>query len=152
MSHARQQIRDAVFTQLGTSIGGGVGSNKFKSRVYPHDTLPCVSVYTRNDQVDVDSSAMGDSRGHVLEIVVECRVKATTGYDDTLDDIASSVESLIAADTTLNDRVKDIDLISTIIDLSDESDQPTVLGVMTFETIYRYERTDPERIIGLFYP
>ena len=151
MSHARQQVRDAVFTQLGTNIGGGVGSNKFKSRVYPHDTLPCVSVYTRNDQLDLDSSAMGDERGHTLEVVVECRAKVTTGYDDTLDDIALSVESLIATDSTLGQKVKDIDLISTIIDLSDDSDQPTALAVMTFEAIYRYRRTDPEKIIGLLY-
>lgn len=148
MSHARQQIRDAAFTQLGTTIGGGVGSNKFKSRVYPCDTLPCVSVYTRNDQVDYDSSGMDGTRGHILELVVECRVKATTGYDDTLDDIAASVETLIASDTTLGGRVKDIDLISTIIDLSDDSDQPALLAVMTFEVVYRYNRTDPETILG----
>ena len=53
MAHARKQIRD----QLKTTLTGltTTGSNVFNSRVYDHDALPCISIYTLSEELGDES-------------------------------------------------------------------------------------------------
>jgi len=49
MSHARQQVRDAVVTAV-TGLTT-TSTRVYASRVYPHDSLPSLAVYTLEEEI-----------------------------------------------------------------------------------------------------
>ena len=145
MSHARQQIRD----QLKTTLTGLVttGSNVFDSRVYDHDVLPSLSIYTLSEELGEESA---NKQLRMLSVVVEVRAKATTNLDNTLDTIGAEVESAIFAsgDTTLNGKCKDFDFEAVDIELSGDQDQPVGLMSMRFVALYRVDKSDVTTLIS----
>ena len=144
MSHARQQIRDQLKTTLtGLSI---TGDNVFASRVYPHELLPSLAIYTTGEELGDES---GTRQLRLLNIVVEARVKAVGNFDDTLDSIGAEIETAIftEGDTTLGGTCKDIDLDGVEIEYSGESDQPTALMHMRFVALYRVDKRDVTTLI-----
>ena len=90
MSHVRQQIRD----QLKTTLTGlaTTGANVFDSRVYDHDVVPSLTIYTLSEELGEESA---NKQLRLLSIVVEARAKATTNLDNTLDTIGAEVEAAI---------------------------------------------------------
>ena len=143
--HARQQIRDklkATLTGLATT-----GANVFDSRVYPHDALPSIAIYTLNEELGSES---GLKQMRLLNIVLEIRAKATSNLDNTLDTISAEVEAAIFAsgDTTLSGKCKDIDFDGVEIELSGDSEQPVGLMIMRFACLYRVDKTDVETLIS----
>lgn len=145
MSHARQQIRD----QLKTTLTGlaTTGSNVFDSRVYDHDVLPSLSIYTLSEELGEESA---NKQLRMLSVVVEVRAKATTNLDNTLDTIGAEVESAIFAggDTTLSGKCKDIDFDGVDIELSADSEQPAGLMSMRFVCLYRVDKSDVTTLIS----
>jgi hypothetical protein len=144
MSHVRQQIRD----QLKTTLTGltTTGDNVFASRVYPHELLPSLAIYTTSEELGEES---GTRQLRLLNIVVEARVKAVGNFDDTLDNIGAEIETAIFAnDTTLGGLCKDIDLDGVEIEYSGESDQPTALMHMRFVALYRVDKSDVTTLIS----
>lgn len=146
MAHARQQIRD----QLKTTLTGltTTGSNVFNSRVYDHDALPSLAIYTLNEELGDED--LGNKQFRALNVVVEARVKATTSMDDTLDTIGAEVETALFAsgDRTLNGKCKDFDYAGVDIELSGEADQPTGLMTMRFVALYRVDKSDVQTLIS----
>ena len=141
--HARQTIREAIaalVTGLATT-----GANVYQSRVYPHDTLPCLTIYAVNEPV-VDVIFNG-TQSRELSLVIEGRAKATSNLDDTLDTIAAEVEAAVMADQYLTGRVKLIELSETEIDYFDEIEQPAGIVKLTFIVSYRTNETDPTTLI-----
>jgi hypothetical protein len=145
MSHVRQQIRD----QLKTTLTGlsTTGANVFDSRVYDHDALPSLTIYTLSEELGEESA---NKQLRLLSIVVEARAKATTNLDNTLDTIGAEVEAAIFAsgDTTLNGKCKDIDFEGIDIELSGDSDQPVGLMSMRFACLYRVNKSDVTTLIS----
>jgi len=145
MSHVRQQIRD----QLKTTLTGlaTTGVNVYSSRVYDHDALPSLTIYSLSEELGEES---GNKQLRMLNIMVEIRAQATTNLDDTLDTISAEVEDAIFAggDTTLSGTCKDIDFDGLDIELSGDADQPTGMMTMRFLAMYRVDKTDVETLIN----
>ncbi len=145
MSHVRQQIRD----QLKTTLTGltTTGSNVFDSRVYDHDALPSLAIYTLSEELGEESA---NKQMRILNIVVEARAKANTNLDNTLDLIGSEVEAAIfsSGDTTLNGKCKDIDFEGVDIELSGDAEKPVGLMIMRFVALYRVDKSDVTTLIS----
>ena len=145
MAHARKQIRDQLMTTL-TGLTT-TGSNVFNSRVYDHDALPCISVYTLSEELGDESE---NKQFRMLNVMVEVRAKAADNLEDQLDQIGAEIEDAIFAngDTTLSDTCKEFDYDGLDIELSGEAEQPFGLMTMRFMAMYRVNKTDVETIIA----
>lgn len=143
MPHARQQIREAV----GTLLTGLVttGPNVFESRVYPHDKLPAIAIYTLNEAVEATTQEGNQTRRLVL--LVEGRAKVNSDVDDTLDDIAAEVETALLADQDLGGLIKILELSETEIELMDDLEKPAGIIRPLFNVIYRANESDPSTLI-----
>ncbi len=145
MSHVRQQIRD----QLKTTLTGlaTTGANVFASRVYDHDALPSLAIYTLSEELGSESA---NKQMRLLNIVLEVRAKATTNLDNTLDTISAEIEAALfsSGDTTLSGKCKDIDFEGVDIELSGDSDQPVGLMTMRFACLYRVDKADVTTLIS----
>ena len=155
MSHARQQIREAIQSEL-TGLTT-TGSNVFVSRAYPvnDESLPCLKIYNGPDEMVPEASSMGDNRAYNLAIIIEVKVRPAadvddglTNYDDLLDTICAEVQAALTADDTLGGLVKDMDLVSTEFEADDETENETGSATMVWSSLYRIDRTDPETIIA----
>jgi len=145
MSHARQQIREAIVTLLDaiTDVTGYVKP----FRTAPHDRSPDIVVYTTTDEImhqyDADNKYI-----HALTVEVEIRKKANDTLDDDLDALCSKVEVKMFTDPTLGGKVKQTELIQTDIKFDGEGNKDTGLATLTFEVWYRTVRTAPETIVA----
>lgn len=146
MAHARQQIRD----QLKTTLTGltTTGSRVFNSRVYDHDALPSLAIYTLSEELGDED--LGNKQIRALNVVVEARAKATTNMDNTLDTIGAEVEAALFAsgDITLNGKCKEFNYDGADIELSGDADQPTGLLTMRFVALYRVDKSDVQTLIS----
>ena len=145
MAHARKQIRDQLMTTL-TGLTT-TGSNVFNSRVYDHDALPCISVYTLSEELGDESY---NKQFRMLNVMVEVRAKAADSLEDDLDKIGAEIEDAIFnnGDTTLSNTCKEFDYDGLDIELSGEAEQPFGLMTMRFMAMYRVNKTDVETIIA----
>jgi len=145
MAHARKQIRDQLMTTL-TGLTT-TGSNVFNSRVYDHDALPCISIYTLSEELGDESH---NKQFRMLNVMVEVRAKAADNLEDDLDKIGAEIEDAIFAsgDTTLSNTCKDFDYDGLDIELSGEAEKPFGLMTMRFLAMYRVNKTDVETIIA----
>nr|BAR33994.1 phage minor tail protein U [uncultured Mediterranean phage uvMED] len=145
MAHARKQIRDQLMTTL-TGLTT-TGSRVFNSRVYDHDALPCISVYTLSEELGDESQ---NKQFRMLNVMVEVRAKAADSLEDDLDKIGAEIEDAIFAngDTTLSNTCKEFDYDGLDIELSGEAEQPFGLMTMRFMAMYRVNKTDVETIIA----
>lgn len=144
MSHVRKQIRDRVVvdvTNLATT-----GENVFQTRFYPLASakLPGLAVYTNSETIEATTVARPRTMVRTLEVIVEGYAQAKTGLDNTLDQINVEVEEAIAADSTLNNLVKDIKLTSVEVDYGADGEQPVGTIRMVFEAMYVTLETDAE--------
>ena len=113
MTHARQQIRERVagdVTGLTTT-----GSRVYQSRIYNLEKtdLPCLLVYSKNEDSERDTFRGTNGLARNLSIVIEGYQKGATNLDDSLDTIAEEVEEALGANATLNGLVKDLSIAST---------------------------------------
>ena len=141
--HVRQTIREAIaalVTGLNTT-----GTNVYQSRVYPHDTLPCLTVYTISESV-MDTLFDG-SQSRELSLVIEGRAKANANLDDTLDTISAEVETAIMTDQFLNDTINLIELVQTDAEYFDDIEQPCGVIRINFRVEYRVNESDPTTLI-----
>ena len=145
MAHARKQIRDQLMTTL-TGLTT-TESRVFNSRVYDHDALPCISVYTLSEELGDESQ---NKQFRMLNVMVEVRAKAADSLEDDLDKIGAEIEDAIFAngDTTLSNTCKEFDYDGLDIELSGEAEQPFGLMTMRFMAMYRVNKTDVETIIA----
>jgi len=143
MTHIRQQIRES----LATVISGltTTGENVYQSRVYPYDILPCLSVYTKEETAEYDSLSFPRSSRRELLLTIEIRAKESTDVDDKIDQISAEVEAAVSADITLGGISKDIQYQGIDIQLEGGTNQPTALGIMNYNIIYRVLETDAEQ-------
>ena len=143
MPHARQQIREAVVQAL-TGLQT-TGSNVYESRVYPHDVLPSLAVYTVRDEPRQEQT-LGQLVHRELTLVVEARAKPADGgptVDDQLDTICAEVEAALMADQTLGGLVQGTELQETEIELSGELERPVGIARMRWRIVYAIVATDP---------
>lgn len=147
MTHARDQIRDAVLaavTGLTTTK-----KNAFASRVHPvNDTeLPCVLVFTREETSERITMSPPRTMRNTLTVMVEGYVKLTNGYDDKLDKISVEVTKAIHNSTSLRSVVRDIYLINTSISLVGDVEKPVAVVSMSWAAEYLTKENDPETLV-----
>jgi len=94
MSHARQQIREALAARV-TGLTT-CGTRVFQSRMVPQETLPLLLV-TTNDE-EINPGTIGNIYERVLSVRIIGLAKATGSVDDTLDTIAAEVEVAMSAE------------------------------------------------------
>ena len=143
MSHARQQIREAVAT-LVTGLTT-TGSNVFQSRVYhlQASELPALLVYTNSETVERSHMTTGLVRE--LTLRVEGIAKALADIDDTLDTIGAEVEAALGGQEPAG--VEDLVLQSADVTINGEGEQQVGAIVMDFLVRYRTDQADPETIL-----
>lgn len=142
MSHARQQIREAVasaVTGLTTT-----GNRVFQSRVHSFgpEKLPALAVYTLDETVRYLSDERVQMR--TVDTVIEAYAKVSEDLDDTLDTICAEVETAMGADITLGGLAFDVVLARTTIGLSGEGDKPVGVARITYQISYQTDEGAPE--------
>ena len=143
MSHARQQIREAIAT-LVTGLTT-TGSNVFRSRVYrlQASELPALLVYTNSETVERSHMTTGLVRE--LTLRVEGIAKALANIDDTLDTIGAEVEAALGGQEPAG--VEDLVLQSADVTITGEGEQQVGAIVMDFLVRYRTDQAAPETIL-----
>ena len=143
MSHARQQIREAVATLVtGLTTTGG---NVFQSRVYrlQASELPALLVYTNSETVERSHMTSGLVRE--LTLRVEGIAKALVNIDDTLDTIGAEVEAALGGQEPAG--VEDLVLQSADVTINGEGEQQVGAIVMDYLVRYRTNEAAPETIL-----
>lgn len=150
MSHARQQIREAVASRV-TGLTT-TGSNVHESWVYSHDTLPDLSVYTGREIVLEEGKTLGNRQRIGLEIVIEARAKPAEGedsYDDQLDTICAEVQTAMAADSDLGGLMELCVYQGMDPDRSGALERPSGIARMLYRGIYRIAANAPQTLVPL---
>lgn len=142
MAHARQQIRDAVVTALGST-----GYNVFANRVNPYLTLPSLNVLTNQEDVRDDLGSMDDIQIRELRLIIECR-DIGSDTDDKLDVIIDAVVEAVLSDLTIRGLVFDITDDETSFSYSRDGANPIGLAEITFIVLYQTYGDDPSTIIS----
>lgn len=137
MSHARQQIREAVATAV-TGLTT-TGTRVFQSRMRPaaDSQVPCLLVTT--DKEDIESGIQNiQERG--LIVTIQGIAKGTTNLDDTLDTIAKEVETAVHGAGSLSGKVPGgLTLRSINVEFDDTLEKP--VGVIVMEYLAGYFTT-----------
>lgn len=143
--HLRKQIRDAAVTALTGNATTGAKVLRSRSLAVPEASRPCLLVYTKDEDSEVD--AMGADPGMLrsLELMIVGLGDATRdlALDDLLDRIAREVEAALMADRTLGGLAKSSWITDTEVTLTGEGEVEQGAVLMTFEVVYRTRQSDP---------
>ena len=146
MAHLRKQIRDNITSTL-TGLST-TGARVYQTRVYPvaANKLPGLAIYTENEEIETVTISPPRTQMRALTVTVEAYVKATTGYDNTIDQIALEVEEALTADITRGGLAKDTMILSFEADYSGEGDQPVGTGRISVRVDYSTLENDVETV------
>lgn len=143
MPHVRTQIRDAAIAAL-------TGLPTTQHRVYagrtrplPAHHEPALLVYTREEVSERDAAGRPPILAREVTLVVEGRVHVAVAPDDMLDQIASEVESALAADPRLAGKALDTMLRRTAIEALADGERHVGSVRMEFVVQYRTTQTAP---------
>ena len=145
MSHVRQQIREA-FGSACTGLSS-TGSNVFQSRSYPLEAadLPALCVFTLAETADdLEIGGSGRLITRILPVKIEGYARAATNIDDTLDTIASEVETAVANSSSIDALITDLRLISTDVSFSGEGDREIGQISLEYSVVYTTTFNNPE--------
>ena len=149
MSHARQQIRDAIATKV-TGLTTS-GARVYKSRVYPSGAvnLPGYCIYTLSDKLASEGDTLGQLQRWDLSVVIEARAKpsSATNLDEQLDLLISEAQTAMAGDPTLSGKVTHLRLVSVVMALSPDLERPAGMATMTWACSYTIEADVPGTLI-----
>ena len=152
MSHARQQIREAIESALSGIAGVTVFSSR-QTEKYDEANLPAITINTLTERLLADSQSINDLESdRELILTIEIRGKEITGIDDALDDIAVSIEDILGESEVFNiggsQAVKFMQLQGTDVEIDDRSlDRPVGLMTLTYVLVYRVSSADVETIL-----
>jgi hypothetical protein len=148
MPHARETIRNAavaLLTGLSTT-GARVYKDRLQSRPLETSELPCILVTTGGETVEGSTVHAPAVIQRELELQVIGVVRALTGLDDTLDDIALEVETALSGGT-LSTKA-DVALASIDEPSFDGSvDMPVARQTMRFRVTYATAANAPGTLI-----
>jgi hypothetical protein len=144
--HYRQQIREKVAT-LVTGLTT-TGSRVHQTRVYPLETLPALSVYTAEEEVQEDFEEMGEHTVVDITLRIEARSKKNADLDDELDTILSEVQTALAANITL-DSLAYWNFYQGVEnpEFTGEADQEHGLMVILYVVRTGFNRADPQTVV-----
>lgn len=129
--HLHKQIRTAIVTALTglTTTGSRVYANRLQP--LPDALSPTLLVTLDEERVEVWTIHSPYQQSRELGVTVAVVAKASSGLDDTLDQISKEVEVALAAGITVGSR--HLDLTYTGMSFSDEqADKPVGIKRMQF--------------------
>ena len=138
MPHPRQQIREAVVAALTGATAAG-------SRVYPtrwianrRSEMPVISVSITDEPVDDNGDSAPREYFRRPSILVEAFVGevAGTDVDDTVDDLATEIETAMDVDRFFGGVLSDSRLETTTINVDTEGDRLTGRLAITYAGLY----------------
>lgn len=145
MAHMHKQIRDRLVTVL-TGLSTTV-SNVFPQHVYAIPdgaNLPALAIFALEEEIEVSSMGNTPIYERRLELAVEGLAQSLAkGPSDTLATIAEEVEIAMAADPTLNDLVRNVELEKVEYFYTNEGSKPGGSIRLTFGIEYRTSASDP---------
>lgn len=146
MPTARQQIREALETQL-TGLAT-TGARVYTSRVYPlnEDNLPALRIFFERDSYS-EAYSSNESEWRELSIVVEAIARAVANLDDTLDTICGEVGDAISSNETLTGLVKFMQNERIDFEITDDGDRPFGMAVMRYTAHYVFDPENPNTIL-----
>lgn len=150
-NHVRTQIRDAAVNALDalTTTSTRCTGGRPKSRPIAESELPCLLVYTNEEESEPVSGQMGLRRmSRSVQLLVHGYAQGTGDIDATLDTIAKEVEAALMADPTLGALAKDTYLVGTVKDSDPEAKQPTWEVVLTFTCEYSTREASPDAALA----
>ncbi len=150
-NHVRTQIRDAAVALLDalTTTSTRCTGGRPKSRPIQETELPCLLVYTQEEESEPVSGQMGTRRlQRAVQLMVHGYAQGTGDIDATLDTIAKEVEEALAASPTLGGLCKDLYLTGTVKDSDPEAQQPTWEIVLTFTCEYATREDDADAALA----
>lgn len=135
MAHVRKQIREAAAT-LVTGLST-TGARVYQSRVYPlkDADLPCLLVYTEEEEVQGDVSVSTLILDRNMRLTVRGLAKQTANLDDTLDAMLEEVETVLNG-ATFSGKAKTTVLASARPQEDAIQDKPVGAMEMNFTVNY----------------
>ena len=143
MTHARENIRSSVETRVQSLTPTGDSVFAAKTTNLQTTQLPCLLIYTLDEECQPDTTMASSLLTRVLTLVIEGVAKDGDTIFDDLDDIAESVEIAMASDVQFGGKAKDSYLVSTEVDFNSEGDQIFGSIKLTYQFIYRTTTGDP---------
>lgn len=142
-NHLHKQIRDALVTAL-------TGLTTSSTRVYanrlqplPDSLSPTLLVYLDEERAEALTLHNPHTQERELAVAVDAVAKATSGLDDTLDQMSKEVEIALAPGITISGQ--NLPLIYTGMQFSDEqSDKPVGMKRMRFTCTYTAVNNAPD--------
>lgn len=134
MSHVRQQIREAAAAALNGLTT--TATRVYQSRLHPLDAtkLPCLLVNTDDEDVLGMKISSPDLLDRHLTLSIRAVAKVSANLDDTLDTMASEVETALGT-SVLGGLVKTLQLSGIVIDM-EQGDKP--VGIATLKYVANY--------------
>ena len=147
MSHARQQIREAVATALTTDLAGTATVTEGRTWIQQQPELPHVSVYTVTEESDQDQTSF-DALYRELALVCEITVKGVDGNaaSDALDVLAESIEQSLGTRRQVI-GIQDLYPESWDVTLTSDGDQVNGAASLTYSCQYRTVIGQPDLIV-----
>jgi hypothetical protein len=144
MPHVRKLLRDNLKSSL-TGLST-TGSNVYQSRVYPlaANKLPGLLIYSKSEDTEYQVMGLPRLQLRVVYFTVEIYVKATSLYDDSIDQICLEVEESLYANRTLGGSAKDCKIAGVEIDFGGDGDQPVGRATLTVEVQYQTREDNPD--------
>jgi hypothetical protein len=134
VTHARQQIREAVATAL-TGLTT-TSTRVYQSRMRPasDSMVPCLLITCDSEQIE---QTVQSRQYRLMTLIVQGIAKGTTTLDDTLDTIAAEVETALQAAGSLGGKVPGgLVLQRHQVEFDDSLDKPVGVIVMEFSAGY----------------
>ncbi len=124
MTHARQQLRDAVVTAV-TGLAT-TGTSVFTGRVYPmqESELPALVVNTIAESAEPQTLDFDTVVLRTVTVEIRGHARATADLADVLDGIAEEVETALAGMVTVGGTSVALEYAGAQIDFSGDVDQP----------------------------
>lgn len=144
--HARAQIRAAVAALLGELQA--TGRRVYPSRVWSvnDEELPSLSVFTTEEAVTKTTLSRPVRYHRDLTTVIEGHALADEQVDDVLDQIASEVETAMAAALVVDGRELSTQLTSTTFELSGDGETQIGLVRLQYTIGYSTLETTPDSL------
>lgn len=135
--HARTQLRNAIIALLNNKTMAK--ERVLSSHVYALDsnTLPVLLISTRYEKNTPITLSYPRTIARELDVIIEGYVKMHGDINHTLDTLTLQIEEALITDTSLELLVKELQLESTEITLSNEGDKP--IGMLTMKYLVRYQ-------------
>lgn len=143
--HLHKQIRDAIVTAL-------TGLTTTGSRVYANRLMPLPDAMSPTLLVTLDEETATPATFHTnpilereLRLSVAAVCKATSGLDDTLDQVSKEVETALAAGITVGGRRLDFTYTGMSFD-DDQADKPVGIKRMAFTVPFTAAANAPDAL------